>query len=200
MFKEKPWQGNDPAKAEFIFLGLDANFSANVERVLPEIFEYLHYGVDFWREKKVHHPFLLPHYRGSGKKYHEKFAEIGFTSKHAELVSFVELLHLPTEGKRKLELVDLAENHLKFISDIIQGGRAKYIFTFSGVADILRKTKLFQWLPRDQIAQHRNLKVLWESNGKRLYKMHHFSCHYEGQLKILDEQINQIRQIVESIH
>ena len=90
-------------KGIFLFVGLDANYSADIENSLPEVFKYLHSGVDFWRENGVHHPFRLQHYRGSGKKYHDKFAEIGFTPRHAELVSFVELLHVPTTGGRNLK-------------------------------------------------------------------------------------------------
>lgn len=199
IFKQKPWQGNDPAKAKFIFMGLDANYDANIEKSLPEIFEYLYCGVDFWRLKKVHHPFRLPHYHGCGRKYHDKFAEIGFTPEQAELVSFVEILHEPTEGRSNLILEDLSDEHLEFILDIMQRGTAKYIFMFSRVVSILQQTKLFQWLPRSPIAQDGDLKVLRESNGQKIYQMYHLSC-YGWQLKVLNKQINQIRRIVETIN
>lgn len=106
LFREKPWQGCNPSTAKFLFIGLDANYREDIETSLPEVFEYLSCGVTFWRTRKIHHPFMLQHYRGSGKKYHEKFAEIGFTSKHAELVSFIELLHLPTVGANILSVED----------------------------------------------------------------------------------------------
>lgn len=81
-FREKPWQGADPFEALFLFVGLDANYDPSVEKTLPEIFSYLDDGVAFWRQhgEGVHHPFRLPHYSGSGKRYHDKFAEIGLTS------------------------------------------------------------------------------------------------------------------------
>ena len=80
LFKEKPWQGNRPEKAHFLFVGLGANYSADIEKSLPEVFDHLRSGVEFWRANGVHHPFRLQHYRGSGKRYHDKFAEIGFTT------------------------------------------------------------------------------------------------------------------------
>lgn len=42
-----PWQGCDPMKAKFIFVGLDANYPEDVETSLPEAFNYLHDGVTF---------------------------------------------------------------------------------------------------------------------------------------------------------
>lgn len=85
-FKDKPWQGNDPAKASFLFVGLDANYDENIETNLPEIFDYLHDGVNYWQKNKegVHHPFRLLRYHGKGRRYHDRFAEIGFTPKDAE--------------------------------------------------------------------------------------------------------------------
>jgi hypothetical protein len=199
MFKEKPWQGSRPEKAHFLFVGLDANYSADIEKSLPEVFDYLYSGVEFWREKGVHHPFRLPQYRGSGKKYHDKFAEIGFTSEHAELVSFVELLHLPTTGGRNLKAEDLSLVHLNSLMNIFDRGDAKYIFMSSSVTNILRQAKMFPWLRRNLSRMDGDLTVLREHDGQIIYEMYHLSC-YGRQLDVLNRQILQIRNILESLY
>ncbi len=197
VFKEKPWQGCNPATTQFLFVGLDANYAADIEESLPEVFDYLHSGVDFWRTKGVHHPFMLPRYHGSGKKYHEKFAEIGFTAKHAELVSFIELLHLPTVGRRSLNVGDLSMEHLNLLSSIFESGSAKHVFVSSKVTELMRQTNLFPWLQEKSLRIDGDLAVLRDQKGQIIYKMYHFLC-YGWQLEVLNRQIIQIRKIVES--
>ena len=198
LFKKKPWQGNDPAKAQFLFTGLDANYAPDIEKTLPEIFSYLDSGVEFWRTKGVHHPFRLSHYQGSGKKYHDKFAEIGFTPKHAELVSFIELLHVPTTGVSSLEAADLSTDHLDFLMSLVDSGNAKYVFLSPQVSSILRQTEVFPWLRRPPSIMDGDLAVLRERNGQIIYQMYHLSC-WGWQLDVLNRQISQIRKIVESL-
>ena len=196
-FKKKPWQGNDPAKAHFLFVGLDANYAPDIERTLPEIFFYLESSVEFWRVKGVHHPFRLPHYRGSGKKYHDKFAEIGFTPKHAEYVSFIELLHLPTTGVSSLKVSDLSTEHVENLRSITDNGSARYIFVFEKVARLMRQTILFPWLHAKPQRIDGDLAVLREQKGQIIYQMYHLSCHRRWQVDVLNRQITQIRRIVE---
>ena len=196
IFKEKPWQGCNPATAQFLFVGLDANYAADIEKSLPEVVDYLRSGVDFWQSTKVHHPFRLPRYQGSGKKYHDRFAQIGFTPKHAELVSFIELLHLPTVGVSSLSIGDLSMDHLNSLANIFDSGEAKYIFVSSKVTDLMRQTKLFPWLPLKPVRMDWDLGVLRDQNGQIIYKMYHFSC-YGWQLEVLNRQIMQIRRIVQ---
>ncbi|MHB8883224.1 MAG: hypothetical protein ACYC69_17160 [Thermodesulfovibrionales bacterium] len=198
MFREKPWQGCNPFTAQFLFVGLDANYAADIETSLPEVFDYLRSGVDFWQTTGVHHPFRLPQYKGSGKKYHDKFAEIGFTSEYAKLVSFVELLHLPTIGISKLNAGDLSSGHLHSLADIIEHGEAKYIFMSSSVATLMRQTDVFPWVPEKPIRMDGDLAVLRDQNGRTIYSMYHLSC-YGWQLEVLNRQIKQVRNIVESL-
>jgi hypothetical protein len=198
LFKEKPWQGCNPPTAQFLFVGLDANYSADIEKSLPEIFDYLHSGVEFWRRTNVHHPFRLPRYHGSGKKYHDKFAKIGFTPKHAELVSFIELLHLPTVGRRSLNVGDLSMSHMNSLSNIFDSGCAEYIFLSSKVATLMRQTNLFPWLHRKPLRKDGDLGVLRAQNGRIIYQMYHLSC-YGWQLEVLNRQIGQIRRIVQGL-
>lgn len=69
--------------ATFLFVGLDANYSPDLEASpsFQSVLEYHEDGVAFWRRYGVHHPFLLPEYRGDGRRYHRTFAKIGFKPK-----------------------------------------------------------------------------------------------------------------------
>jgi hypothetical protein len=206
MFMAQPWQGCDPMKARFLFVGLDANYPKNVETTLPELFDYLNNGVQFWKDgdEGVHHPFLLSRFQGrSGKRYHKRFAEIRFKPVHAELVSFVELLHLPTEAG-ELIVEDLSQEHLFFLRDVFDKGDAKYIFVCMGVTELLRqadrkwRTAWFQWarqLPQEVDGE---LEVLRKQDGHTIYRMYHFSVRFPRHVERLNAQIEQIRQIVES--
>jgi len=66
LFERKPYQGADPQAARFLFVGLDANYAANIEAnpIFPSLIRYHEDGAGFWRESRVHHPFLLPQYTG----------------------------------------------------------------------------------------------------------------------------------------
>ena len=202
-FKDKPWQGTDPMRATFLFVGLDANYDANIETMLPEIDPYLNDGVNWWKTNKegVHHPFRLPCYRGDdGRRYHGKFAEIGFKPENAELVSFVELLHLPTTGRSTLEVNDLLDKpekvkHLLKINDAILNGSARYIFISGSVGRLMRASGKFNRLPQNPLRTDGHLKVLHEANGRIIYEMYHLSC-FGWQLVILNAQIAQIHGIV----
>ncbi len=109
LFKVKPYQGADPMEAKFLFLGLDANYEENLadKWYFSEIVDYLTDGVGYWQSKGVHHPFMLPHYKGDGKLYHRRFSQIGFRPENAKDVSFVELVNFPTVGRSQLKINDL---------------------------------------------------------------------------------------------
>jgi hypothetical protein len=198
LFREKPWQGCEPYEAQFLFIGLDANYAADIERTLPEIFDYLSCGPDFWRKTSLHHPFRLPHYKGSGKRYHDKFAEIGFKPEHADFVSFVELLHLPTTGRSPLTVKDLSTDHLRKLSAVIDGGKANYVFASSEVIRLMKQSKVFPWLDRRMERKDGTFDIVHEQNGQTIYQMYHFSC-YGHQLEMLNRQIAELRQIVKSL-
>jgi hypothetical protein len=200
-FQEKPWQGADPFSALFLFVGLDANYDRNIDEKLPEVFQYLEDGVSFWRQygKGVHHPFRLPGYKGSGKRYHDKFAEIDFSPQHASMVSFVELLHLPTTGRSALTLSDLSSNHLSWLARIFENGSAKHVFMPASVTRLMRRTKFFPWLPMKHQRIVGDIPVLYEENGRSVHEIYHFSC-YGWQLAMLNRQISQIKDIVQRFH
>jgi hypothetical protein len=138
-FARRPYQGVEPSSAAYLFIGLDANYDPNIERkaIFPRVLEYHEDGVAFWRRHGVHHPFLLPEYKGDGRRYHKTFARIGFAPKHAALVSFAELLHVPTVGRSRLTPADLDSSHLKMLSSAMLGGKRKHIFVSAGVACLM---------------------------------------------------------------
>ncbi len=150
LFARKPYQGANPREADFLFVGLDANYDAEIEHrdIFGKVREYHEDGVRFWRQYGVHHPFLLPQYRGDGQFYHRSFARIGFRPGQAHRVSFIELLHVPTVGRNKLVPADLSGSHLTKLNDVLLHGSAKHIFIPRGVARLMHATKAFDWLPK----------------------------------------------------
>jgi len=185
LFSHKPYQGADPASAKFLFFGLDANYDPAIGDMscFPEIVSYLENGVQYWKVRGFHHPFRHPEYKGDGALYHRQFAKIGFTRKHAELVSFVELVDVPTYGRSKLTIDDLKPSHIDRLSDWVLKGRAAYIFMPSSVSCLLRKTPQFSWLPDKPIGRDGSLPVLFRSDQKVVFSPFHFSCVGRGCLK-----------------
>lgn len=186
LFASKPYQGAEPERSRFLFIGLDANYAADIEHnpIFPCLLRYHADGPAFWREASVHHPFLLPAYSGDGKRYHRTFAKIGFTSEHADQVSFMELLHLPTVGRNRLEPVDLDVLHLRRLRAAIFQGGAEYIFVPAGVLRLMRSTSFFNELssrprPTD------SLQILFDDGVRQVFQHLHFSNYgkFESRLQ-----------------
>lgn len=205
-FANTPWQGNNPMEAIFLFVGLDANFEASIDETLPlsrrhilsaEVFDYLDNCRDWLDRVEVHHPFRLPSFDGDGIKYHGTIAEIGFTSRNASLVSFVELLRMPTTGRSNLKLADLSLDYLSDLNNIFVNGEAQYIFVSGKVTKLMRQSNRFPHLKRNPLPIDGDLKVLRNENGKIIYEMYHPSCWGWQQAK-LNRQIAQIREIVQN--
>jgi hypothetical protein len=196
-FVAKPYQGVAPELATFLFIGLDANYDPGVASrpIFRELLAYHDDGVAFWRRTQVHHPFLLPGYAGDGRFYHQSFARIGFMPRHASLVSFIELLHLPTVGRNSLEVDDLDPAHLRRINAAILTGNAKHIFVPSQVARLMRQSRAFPWLPAQPQMQGQVLPVLYAENGRTVYLHLHFSnCGKFQQRK--DAEAKAIAQLI----
>ena len=187
-FRHRPYQGVEPSEAMFLFVGLDANYAPALERSssFPNVLAYHEDAVAFWRRHGVHHPFLLPEYRGDGRRYHRTFARIGFTPKHADLVSFVELLHVPSVGRSKLEPQDLDAGRLRGINAAILCGKAKYIFVSAGVARLMRASKEFPWLPKEA-AGSGPLRVFYSEPLRSVYSHLHFSNFGKFQQQLEEE-------------
>ncbi len=187
-FRLRPYQGVEPSLATFLFVGLDANYAANLEASpsFQSVLEYHEDGVAFWRGQGVHHPFLLPEYRGDGRRYHRTFANIGFKPKHAELVSFVELLHVPTVGRNKLAPSDLDPSHLQKLNAAILHGKAKHVFVSEGVVRLMQASKAFPWLPKPAPAPG-VLRVLYAEPSRSVYSHLHFSNYGKFQQRLEEE-------------
>lgn len=139
IFKERPYQGQQPEKASILILGNDANYSEEISNhtFFKRIIEYHSDGVKFWQsnEDGVHHPFLLSSYpfdkRKGGLFYHRNFARLGLTSGHAEKVSFVELLDVPTIGVSSTNKPAfnrmLKREHLQWLEYTIMTGNEKIV-------------------------------------------------------------------------
>ena len=198
-FREKPYQGAAPESARFLFLGLDANYSADLgeQDVFGNVLAYHEDGVAFWRRHGVHHPFLLQGYRGGGRHYHRSFARIGFLPEHAPEISFAELLHVPTVGRNRLVLGDLDSGHLERLDRAIHAGCGRHVFVPAGVARLMRASGQFSWLPERPMGQSADLGVLHETaSGNRVYAHLHFSVYGKHQRRKELEAIA-IRALVE---
>ena len=191
-FSHRPYQGVEPSQATFLFVGLDANYDPDLERSVSfrSVLEYHQDGVAFWQRYGVHHPFLLPQYRGDGRRYHRTFAKIGFSPEHAGLVSFVELLHVPTVGRNKLSPQDLDLSHLRRINMAIVHGKAQHIFVSAGVARLMQASKAFPWLAKEP-AGPGPLRVLYKDSSRVVYSHLHFSNYGKFQQQ-LEQEANAI--------
>jgi hypothetical protein len=187
-FTAKPHQGAHPRAARFLFVGLDANYAPDIEQspIFPDILAYHDDGPGFWRRTGVHHPFLLPQYRGDGRRYHLTFSKIGFGPQHAELVSFVEVLHVPTTGRSSLVQQDLVRSHLSEIRHAVFGGNAQFIFVSAGVQRLMAASGLFPEL----LGVRRSfgaLRVLHEEKDRAVFLHLHFSNYGKFELQLRAE-------------
>lgn len=179
LFASRPYQGADPSRAKYVFVGLDANYDVNVDRsrFFERVREYHEDGPRFWREHGVHHPFLLADYTGDGRFYHRSFARIGFTAANADDVSFVEVLEIPTTGRSELEPYDLNPLHIARLAGELRGRRPGYVFLSSKVLRLLRGQAPFSFLPGRPQGEAFGLPLLF-ADGERYFLHHqHFSAY-----------------------
>jgi len=176
-FAARPFQGAEPERATYLFVGLDANYSPLIEQnaVFGRVLDYLDDGVAFWKLHGVHHPFLLPEYRGDGRKYHKTFSAIGFRPEHADQVSFIEMMHVPTVGRSNLTIDDLNKDHLARLHGAIEDGDARHIFISPDVAKLMREAAVFPWMPKAPIDTGGPLKIWRKTGSKTIYWHYHFS-------------------------
>lgn len=190
LFRDRPFQGAVPEQARFVFIGLDANYDASIETTpgFQHVIEYHADGVAFWQRYGVHHPFLLPGYRGDGYRYHRNFARIGFTPADASSVSFIELLDVPTVGRSRLEPRDLDERHLGRINALVTGGEPRYVFVSAGVVRLMLASRAFSWL-KPQIRPQGVLPLLYSCGGTRVHLHLHFSNYGKFQAQLEREAV-----------
>lgn len=203
LFERKPYQGADPLTASVLFIGLDANFGADIDStdVFPRVVEYLSDGVAFWRTSGVHHPFLLPEYRGDGRFYHRSFARLGFSAALAHRISFVELIEVPTVGTNKLSVHDLNRTHLSRLQRWIESEATKMVFVPSAVGALMFESRAFPWMKRKRprIDNRLNHLKLWGHVGPApVYWHYHFSVYgkFEAEKK---KQLAEMASIVTAV-
>ncbi len=202
LFNEKPFQGQSPENAKIVFLSSDANYSPEISDhdYFNYILEYQTDGIAFWKKYGCHHPFLLSSYpfdkRKNGCKFHLNFRKIGLCSEHAEHISFLELLDVPTIGNKsenkKLFYSLVSQSHLEYIENLMLGGGKKLFFISNGVMqDIINLKKIypiFNWLnvePR-RIRQHSE-----EIKGNKIKEIYHFSStQIHGQINEISSEID----------
>ena len=175
-FAAKPYQGAQPEAARFIFIGLDANYADDIEQspIFQNLVAYHQNGPRFPQTNGTDYPFLLSEYKGDGRRYHLNFAKIGFTPQHAELVSFIELMDVPTVGRSQLTQQDLPRRHLERLRKAIFHGDANFVFLSAGVQRLMVSTGLFP-----EILQVRRnfgaLRVLYEGDNRAVFLHLHLS-------------------------
>ena len=186
LFNNKPYQGQAPEKANIIFLSSDANYSPEISKhpFFKKILEYQEDGVAFWKKYNCHHPFLLPSYPFSRSKagvpFHRNFSKIGLNQDHAEHVSFIELLDIPTIGNksqnRNLFFQLVSKAHLDYLDKLMTGGGRKLFFVSNGVLkdieNIKKKHTAFGWL---NFKSGRTQQFSQEINGNKIQEIYHFS-------------------------
>src|SRR5690606_30710559 len=103
LYSKKNYQGANPVDAKILFVGRDPNWASDVEtkEMFNYVSEYLTDGISFWKKHDIHHPFLLPNYKGDGKRYHKIFSKLNVESSASSKISFVELIGFPTTGMAK---------------------------------------------------------------------------------------------------
>jgi len=200
LFCAKPYQGANPSQAKFLFIGLDANYDAEVEGkpIFKKLQEYHEDGVHFWRSHQIHHPFLLPQYAGDGRFYHRSFSRIGFAPEHANQVSFIELLHVPTVGRSELIPADLSKEHLRMLNDAILSGSAQHIFVPQAVARLMKATGQFPWLSKRHAEQFGPLGILYRHGAKVVYNHLHFSVYGKFEERKANEAAA-IRSLIDAV-
>ncbi len=200
LFAARPFQGAEPSSARFIFFGLDANFSAEVEASASfvDICAYLEDGVRFWQSRKKHHPFLLPAYRGSGRGYHRRFEKIGFRPEHASQVAFVEVLHIPTCGSGHPSRSLLNPEHLERLEGWVETGTVQYVFMPSSVVALLHKAGRFRWVHPDPMSHNGSLPILYRSARTTIFSPYHFSYRF-GSPSLRQQQLVDIGALIDKV-
>jgi hypothetical protein len=203
LFREKPYQGQSPQKANIIFLSSDANYSDEISNhsFFQYITEYQQDGVKFWEKHSRHHPFLLDSFpfkkNSGGRPFHKTFSRLGLTKEYASNISFIELLDIPTIGNKsnnkELFYSFINIKHLKFIDNLICSDTNKLIFISNGVLKdmnvIKGKFDVFRWLNDD-----RSRKPIFSKkiNSNHIQEIYHFSSpHVNRQLDEIKSTIDQ---------
>jgi hypothetical protein len=105
---------------------------------------------------------------------------------HADQVSFVELLHVPTVGRSKLSTSDLDRSHLSRVNFAITEGTAKHVFISSAVAGLMRRSRAFPWLPAT-LPANSVLPIVYRKGHRTVYLHLHFSNYGKFRSRLVAE-------------
>ena len=144
LYKKNAHQGANPKEATILFVGRDPNWAIDIEEmpIFSLVTDYLTDGIRFWKTHNIHHPFLLPDYKGDGKRYHTIFSKLKLESKFSSQIAFVELIGFPTTGMSKKNnkafqnflISELNREHLIELDNLIND-TDKIIFIAWGLID-----------------------------------------------------------------
>jgi len=185
LYLKKNYQGANPINAKVLFVGRDPNWAIDVEtqEMFNSVSEYLNDGITFWKKNNIHHPFLLPNYKGDGKRYHRIFSKLKIESRFSSNISFVELVGFPTTGMAKTNnkiyreflLLESNRNNLLELDKLLNHSDKK-IFIAWGLMDdfkfLYNKTGLFKKFA-ELLKSEMNINDLNQSDN--IYIHRHFS-------------------------
>ena len=140
LYSKRNYQGANPVEAQVLFVGRDPNWAFDIEtkEMFNYVSEYLTDGVTFWETYHIHHPFLLPNYKGDGKRYHKIFSKLNVESSLASKISFVELIGFPTTGMAKT-------NNKSFLAYLISTENRKHLIELDKLLNDFEKTIFIAW-------------------------------------------------------
>jgi hypothetical protein len=73
---------------------------------------------------------------------------------------------------------DFDSRHLDLLNDAILNGRAKHIFLPSSVANLMRRTRRFPWLPGNPTPSDGPFRTWLNRTDKAVHSYKHFSARY----------------------
>lgn len=140
LYSKKNYQGANPINAKILFVGRDPNWASDVENkeMFNYVSEYLTDGVSFWKTHNIHHPFLLPNYKGDGKRYHKIFSKLKVESNASSKISFVELIGFPTTGMAK-------SNNKVFLEYLISETNRNHLIQLDSLLNDMSKIIFIAW-------------------------------------------------------
>jgi hypothetical protein len=140
LYKNKSYQGAHPHDAKILFVGRDPNWAFDVEskEMFGYVNEYLTDGIKFWNTYNIHHPFLLPTYKGDGKRYHKIFSKLNLNNSYSDKISFVELIGFPTTGMAK-------KSNKVFLEYLVSDANKKHLNELENLINNSDKTVFIAW-------------------------------------------------------
>jgi len=202
LFRKRPYQGQNPDSAKYLFLSLDANLSKEIKEGsdgFQEFQAYLGDGVEWWekalnsRTDAPHTPLLVlklqREFGDDGIRFHQKFRQLFDQLREVpdlpQKVSFIELLPYLTYGRTSrcrswyFQEIKSCVDHLGWVDRLITK-EGKLVFAAVGVFRILERLKgwegLFIGVPQGLKFDHKQNPVTPVPLGNGKIHVHtHFS-------------------------